>query len=445
MTSTPQSPPLRAPVPTVRRATFAPYIAGAFAVVAVLFGGVGVWAVTTDIAGAVLAGATVVVDSSVKKVQHPTGGVVGEIHVRNGDRVSAGDLLIRLDETMTRANLQIITKQLDEFVVREARLAAERGNAPAIDIPEEIRARMGETAIKETVRGEISLFNSRRSSLESETSQLRERIRQLREESDGLDSQREAKATEITLIDKELESLADLELQRLVTTSKMMSLRREAARLRGEHARLLSAAAQTRGKITEIEISVVQREQEFRTEVVKELRDVQTRIAELGERKIAALDQLQRVDIRAPTDGIVHELSINTVGGVISPSEPLMLIVPNDDRLVIEAMIDPRDREQVRIGAPAVIRFAAFNMRTTPEVMGEVTRISADLAEDKRTGSTFYLVRLSIGEAELAKLGDNRLVPGLPADVQITTNERTALSYLVKPLQDQLAKAFRER
>lgn len=429
-----------------RRTSTAPYLIGAFAVIALLCGGIALWAVTTNIAGAVLAPATVVVDSNVKKIQHPTGGVVGEIRVRNGDRVKAGDLLVRLDETVTRANLQIVSKQLDELWLREARLAAERDAATAIRFPAALEKRRGEAAIVEILNGETSLFNTRRSSLEAQQQQLRERIEQYDQEAGGLDAQREAKAIEIRLIDEQITSLVDLEEQKLVTASKMIALRREAARLKGEQATLQSTAAQTRGKISEIELTILQRQQEFQTEIVKELREVQTKIAELDERRVAAEDQLRRVEIRAPEDGIVHQLAVHTVGGVISNSEPLMLLVPNDDRLVIEAQVAPKDRDQLTIDATATIRFAAFNQRTTPEVRGNVVGIAADLTEDRRTGLSYYTVRISIPEDQLALLGkDNKLVPGMPADAQIMTTDRTAYSYLIKPLEDQITRAFRER
>lgn len=423
-----------------------PYIAGALAVVVLLFGGVTLWALTTDIAGAVLAPGTVVVDSSVKKIQHPTGGVVGEIAVRNGDRVQAGDLLVRLDETVTRANLQIVSKQRDELLLRSARLVAERDGASEIRFPPELADRRNEPGIAESFAGETSLFRTRRRTLEAQVQQLRERIEQFDQEASGLDAQRAAKDIEIKLIDEQIVSLIDLEKEKLVTASKMIALRREAARLKGEQATLLSSAAQTRGKISEIEISILQRQQEFSTEVVKELRESQAKLAEFDERRVAAEDQLRRVDIRAPVAGIVHELAVHTVGGVISSSEPLMLIVPNEDRLVVEARVAPKDRDQLTIDAVAAIRFAAFNQRTTPEITGSVTRISPDLIEDQRTGMSYYTVRISIPESELAKLGaHNKLVPGLPADAQIKTSDRTAFSYLVKPLEDQITKAFRER
>jgi len=314
-----------------RQLSLTPYLAGAIAVVVLLFGGVTVWAMTTRIAGAVLATGTVVVDSYVKKVQHPNGGVVGEIRVKNGDRVKAGDLLIRLDETLLRSNLLIVSKQLDAHAVRERRLAAERDGAATFALPAELEPRRNNPTIAESLAGERSLFESRREGNASQERQLRERIRQFEQEASGLDSQREAKATEITLIQKELDSLLDLEERKLVTTAKMMSLRREAARLRGEHAALLASAAQTRGRIAEIEVAILQKQQDFRTEVVKELREVQTKIAELSERKVAAEDQLSRVEIRAPIDGLVHDLQVFTVGGVINAAEPLMPIVPRND------------------------------------------------------------------------------------------------------------------
>lgn len=436
------------PQPTLAkppRISLMPYVAGALIVVVLLFGGVAVWAVTTDIAGAVLARASVVVDSHLKKVQHPSGGIVGEIRVKNGDRVKTGDLLIRLDETLTRANLQIVVKQLDELKLRERRLVAERDVEPTLEFPAEYQARGGEPQIRESIAGELSLFRSRREANSSEIRQLRERIYQLEKEAGGLDAQRDAKSIEITLIDKELTSLLDLEERRLVTTAKMMSLRREAARLKGEHALLLSNAAQTRGRIAEMEIAIVQREQQFQTDVVKELREVQAKIAELSERKVAAEDQLARVEIRAPADGVVHDLQVFTVGGVINPSEPMMLIVPNNDRLVVEALVRPQDRDQIAVGAASRVRFAAFNQRVTPELRGSVSRIAADLITDQRTGESHYVVRISIPEEELAKLGDQKLVPGMPADVQITTEDRTALSYLIKPLEEQITRSFRER
>lgn len=422
-----------------------PYVVGGFAVVAMLIGGIGLWAKETEISGAVIARGTVVVDSNVKTVQHPSGGVVGEIRVRNGDRVRAGDLLVRLDETVTRANLQILVKQLDELAVRAARLDAEQiGRRTLLPSPD-MQRRHDDPNLAAIIDAERQLFESRRSSLQGKKDQLRERIGQLAREASGLEAQHHAKGIEIDLIRKELESLQDLETRKLVTTAKMLSLRREAARLEGEHAQLIAATAQTKGKIAETEVAILNIDEQFRTEVIQDLRDVQARTAELAERRVAAHDKLARIDIRAPVDGIVHELTVNTVGGVIAAGEPLMLIVPGDDELALEARIAPQDRDQVRVDATALIRFPAFNQRTTPEIEGYVAQIAADLTEDKHTGQPFYKVRLRLPARSLEKLGQEKLVSGMPADVYIRTSARTALSYLVKPIEDQFTKAFKER
>jgi HlyD family secretion protein len=247
------------------------------------------------------------------------------------------------------------------------------------------------------------------------------------------------------LITDELEGLADLEAKQLVTKTKIAALRREKARLEGELGQFVAAAAQTQGRKTEISLQIVRLDQDMKTEVVKELRETQSKIAELSERKIAAEDQLRRIEIRAPQTGIVHQLAVFTVGGVVSPGEPIMLIVPEGDRLLVEARVAPKDIDQLYIGQFTRIRFAAFDQQTTPQVNGEVTGISADLSRDQTTGETYFTVRINIPDEELAKLGSNKLQPGIPADVQIKTQDRTALSYLMKPLADQIDKAFRER
>jgi len=225
----------------------------------------------------------------------------------------------------------------------------------------------------------------------------------------------------------------------------MMALRREVARLDGEKAQLIAAGAQTRGRIAEIELQILQIDQELRTEIVRELRDIQAREAELVERKVAAEDQLKRVDIRAPQAGIVHQLAVHTVGGVVSPGEALMVIVPQEEKLVIEARLAPNDIDQARAATRASVRFPAFNQRTTPEIEGRVAKISAELVHERETGQAYFLTRVELTEEQLKRLEGLRLVPGMPAEVLIKTGDRTALSYLWKPVEDQFAKAFRER
>jgi membrane fusion protein, type I secretion system len=411
----------------------------------VALGGVGGWASTTRIAGAVVAPGIVVVETSVKKVQHPTGGVVGEIRVRDGDRVTAGDLLIRLDETVTRANLQVITKQLDELGIRQARLGAERDREDILRVPSILASRLSEPEIAAMVAGERTLFESRKEALAGQKSQLRERIAQLKEEIAGLTGQADAKAREIALVQIELEGVEKLWAKNLVSITKLTAMRREDARLDGERGQLVASAAQAKGKIAETELQIIQLDQEMRKEVMKDLREAQAKEAELFERKVAAEDQLKRIDIRAPQAGVVHQLSVHTIGGVVTRAEPIMLIVPEDDSLVVEAKLSPQDIDHIRPGREAYIRFPAFNQRTTPEFEGQVTRVAADLTKDQQNNLAYYIARISIAEKDQARTEVMRLVPGMPAEVHIRTTERTALSYLMKPLFDQFALAFKER
>ena len=425
------------------------YVLAGIATLVLLFGGIGGWAATTDLAGAVMAAGTVVVAGNVKKIQHPTGGVVGEIYVKNGDRVKSGDLLVRLDETMTRANLQVITKQLDELIGRQARLRAERDDATTIEFPQELLKRSVEPSVAQILTGEKKLFESRVNSRNSQKGQLGERILALDEEIGGLKSQAESKGLEIELIGKELTGLEILEAKQLVTTTKLMSLRREGARLKGERSQMLASAASSKGKIAEIQVQRLGIDHDAKSEVLKELRESEGKIAELSERRTAADDQLRRVELHSPVDGVVHQMSVFTVGGVVNTAEPLMLIVPEGDKLVIEAKIAPQDIDQARAHEDAIIRFPAFNQRTTPHVSGRIINIAADLTHDQpqqqQGNPAYYQARIAILDDEMSKLAGLKLVPGMPAEVQIRTTSRTAITYLLKPLQDQFAKAFKER
>lgn len=428
-----------------RNTQIAPYMFGGMVVTFLMFGGLGVWAATTQISGAVVARGMVVVETSEKKVQHPTGGVVGAILVKNGDRVRANDLLVRLDETVARANVQMVTKQLDQLSAREARLKAERDDSAKIVMPISLKKRANESGVAEIIAGETNLFESRLKTREGQKAQLRERISQLDDECSGISSQIAAKQRELELIAKELEGLETLEDRKLVRTEKMTSMRREVARLEGEKGQLQASAAATKGKISETELQILRIDQELKTEVANDLRETQTKQAEYIERRAAANDQLTRIDLRAPQDGIVHQLSVHTVGGVVNPGEPIMLIVPDSDKLVIEAKIAPQDIDQIFKGQQAMIRFGAFDHRSTPELQGNVIDISANVTQNQQTGEGFYTARVALPETQIKRLGAQKLLPGMPADVQIRTRDRTALSYLLKPLEDQIVKAFRER
>jgi membrane fusion protein, type I secretion system len=412
---------------------------------ALLVTGVGGWAASTSISGALIAPASIVVDSNTKKVQHPTGGVIGELLVRDGDRVKAADVVARLDQTVTRANLAIIVKGLDEFTARKARLTAERDQADTITFPQTLVARAHEADIAQIIHGEQKLFELRRSARSGQKAQLRQQSEQLQEEIVGLTAQQKAKVREISLINRELEGVRELFKSNLVPLARLTQLEREATRLDGEQAQLIAAVAQAKGKIAEIELKIIQIDVDLSSEVAKEMREIDAKIGEFVERRVSAEDQLQRVDIRAPQDGTVFQLSVHTVGGVVSPGETIMLIVPNDESLSVEAKINPQEIEQVQLNQKTVLRFSAFNFATTPEIYGHVSRISADTTSDQRTGQTYYTIRISIAADELSRLGHVKLVPGMPVECFIQTGERTALSYFLKPLQDQMMRAFRER
>jgi HlyD family secretion protein len=420
------------------------HIYAGLALAALLVAGVGAWAIETRISGAVVAPGTLVVSSSLKKVQHPVGGVVGELRVRDGDRVKAGDVVMRLDETVTRANLAIVDQTLVDQTARKARLVAEQDGAEEISFSPDLKARISEADVQDAMLGEMRLLRVRRTSREGQKSQLQERIAQTHEQIRGLKEQVVAKDREIDLLTQQLSGLEDLWSKRMIEFSKLVGVRRDAARIAGERGALVSAIAQAIGKIAETEIQVLQVDQDLRTEVGKELADVRGKIAEYVERKITAEDQLKRIDIRAPQSGIVHELAVHTVGGVISAGEPIMMIVPEADALEVETKVNPQDIDQVHFGQKAVLRFPAFNQRTTPEIDGAISYVSADLSTDQHTGTTFYKARVAIPADGIARLGDVHLVPGMPVESFVQTTERTVISYLTKPLMDQVNRAFKE-
>jgi HlyD family secretion protein len=407
--------------------------------------GVGGWAATTELSGAVIAPGSIVVDTNVKKVQHLTGGIVGELLVRDGQRVRSGEVVLRLDETVTRANLAIVTKGLDEMNARRSRLAGERDGAAELTFPAALLVRANEPDVAAAIDSERKLFELRRSARLGQKSQLKERIAQLEEEIRGYTALQEAKAEEIELIQRELEGVRALWNKNLIQINRLISLEREAARLKGERAQSISATAQSRGKIGEIELQIIQIDQDLSSEVARELREVDAKIGEFIERKVAAEDQLRRIEIRAPQDGMVHQLAVHTVGGVVTPGDPIMLIVPAADALSVEAKVWPQDIDQLHLGQSAGLRFSAFNQRTTPEINGMITRISADVSHEEKSGQSYYTIRIGIRPEEIARLGDVKLVPGMPVETFMKTHDRTVISYLTKPLQDQILRAFRER
>jgi HlyD family secretion protein len=421
------------------------HLVAAIVVVLVLVIGVGGWAATAVISGAVVASGSIVVDSNVKKVQHLTGGIVGELRVRDGDRVRAGDIVVRLDETVTRANLAIVTKGLDELTARKARLESERDGSDTIIFPAQLLAGAGDPDRAAAMDSERKLFTLRRTARNGQKAQLRERIAQFQEEISGLIAQQDSKAKEIALIERELAGVRELWKQNLVQLTRLTALEREAARLDGERGQLIAAAAQAKGKIAETTLQILQIDQDIASDVAKELREVDGKIGEFIERKVTAEDQLKRTDIRAPQDGTVFQSAVHTIGGVITAGDPIMLIVPDADNLSVEVKVNPQDIDQLQLNQKAILRFTAFNVRTTPEIEGTVTRISADTSTDQRTGQSYYTVRIAMAADQVERLGDVKLLPGMPVEAFVQTGDRTMFSYLMKPLHDQFVRAFREK
>jgi len=407
--------------------------------------GVGGWAATATLAGAIIAQASVVVETDVKKVQHQVGGIVAELNVKDGDRVEAGAVLIRLDGTLTGASLAMVTRTLDEMAGRHARLFAERDGSASISFPPELlRQASGDNSVARIIAGEQRLFEARKTGRAGQEAQLRERIAQLAEEAQGLTAQRSAKEQEIAFIQDELRGVQSLYDRNLLPMNRVTALRRDSTRLEGEKGQIISAIAQAKGKVAETELKIIQIDQDLHTEVLRDLREIEGRIGELTERRISAEDQFRRTELRAPQSGIVHQLNVHTVGGVIAAGETLMVIVPQAEGLSVEARVPPQNIDQIRPGQTVMIKFSAFDQNTTPQLVGTVRVIAADITRDPRTNQPYYAIRVAVSDEEIARLKGLRLVPGMPAEAHLQTHMRTALSYLAKPLTDQFSRAFRE-
>lgn len=415
------------------------------AVVGFFAGMLGVWSMTTTLQGAVAAAGQFVVAGEVKKVQHPTGGVVGELMVRDGDRVKAGDVVLRLDETVARANYQIVSKQIDEFAVRSLRLAAERDGAAGFAFTPEIESRKASPEIAQLIAAETRLFEVRRAARDGQRAQLRKRVAQLRDEIAGLKAQQVAKERESGIIAVELVGVEDLYRRNLVQLTRLSALQRDQAALEGQRGQLLASIAQSEGKIAEIELQIIQIDEDQRAEVMKELREIQGREGELVERRSAAQDQLRRIDLRAPSSGTVHQLTVHTLGGVLQPGEPAMLIVPADEELQLEARVAPTDIDQISVGQPVRVKVQAGNQASNPELSGKVARISADISRDERQGTVYYTVRVALPRSEMERLAPVRVIAGMQAEAYIETVPRTPLDFLLKPITTQLDRTFRER
>lgn len=410
-----------------------------------LVGGMGGWATSTSLSNAVVGQGTVIIDQNVKKIQHLTGGIVSELMATEGAHVQAGDVLLRLDSTSVKANLAIIDSNLAQLYVRSARLQAERIGATefsAADIPPN---ELDIAVSKNLIDGEIQLFNARRSSLVGMRKQLEERKAQLSEEIQGDTLQLASIDEAIKLVDQEYDAAAKLYDQKIVTMQKVNGLKRQRVELDGNRGERLSSRAQAEGKIAEINLQILQLDEDRRTENSKDLTDVEAKTSEMQERRIAAVDQLNRLELRAPMGGRIYQMTVHTVGGVVNPGEVLMLLAPDQRDLTIEAKIATRDIDQLTRGQKVDIRFSAFDQRTTPEVQGEVVSISPDVVTEQRSGADYYPVRIKPEPASLQKLSNMKLYPGMPAEVFIKVADRSVISYMTKPLMDQISHTFREQ
>lgn len=404
--------------------------------------GIGGWAAQSPLSSAVIAGGQLVADTSIKKIQHQAGGTVKAIHVKSGDHVAAGDLLVELDDTQTRASLDMIRSELAELLGRKARLAAERDGATYITFPTGFADKQLDGA--RVVKGERELFEARARSMRDQQGQLRERIGQFRNEIVGLTSQEKAKFEELRLVKEEHKRVETMYEQQLVPVTRLLQIERDETRISGEDGSLIAQIARSKGEISETELRIIELDTSRRADAQKELRELEERIGELNQRQVAAEDAVRHVELRAPQAGTINELSVHTVGGVIGPGEVVATLVPQDDVLVVEVRVATSDIDQLYVGEAAVLRFTAFNQRTTPEFKGAVSSVGSDALRDQQSGTSYYSARVKINDDEVNKLRSLKLVAGMPVEAFIQTGERTALSYLVKPFRDQLARVFRE-
>jgi HlyD family secretion protein len=404
----------------------------------------GGWLTLVPLAGAVVVPGNLVVQSDVKAIQHPTGGIIAEIKVDNGNHVAAGDLLVRLDATQVKAAMQTIGKQLNEQQARIARLVAERDGLEQPDYPSELTSHMDDGNVRAVIASENSLFKARLSARQSQKDLLQGRVSQFNDEIGGMQAQSDSKSKQIDLINGELAGVQDLYDKHLVPLTRLTTLQREAARIDGERGQLVSSVAETKSKIGEAQLQIVKTDQDFRSEVVKDLGEAQAKEGELAEKFVAARDQLNRIEVRAPNSGTIHQLAVHTIGGVIKAGETIMEVVPDSDELQVEAHVQPKDIDHVHMGQAAFVRFSAFNQRTTPQLSGQVSFVSPDTTADPKSNATFYTVRIVLSEDQRHRLGSSQLMPGMQAEVFVQTGKRTMLSYLMKPLTEQLRRAFVE-
>ena len=446
---TPPRPGASKPQPTAPRSAkvsaAVPLLAG-FLVLLVLVGGFGVWAAITQISGAVIASGRIEVDSNRQVVQHVDGGVVEEVPVEEGDTVEKGQVLLKLDPTFVSTQLAITEDRLWETSARRARLEAERDGASEIEFSEELlAAAAADPEIEDLVEGQRNLFDARAETRESVKEQLRRRREQIASQIEGIEAQSTAVERQAELIGQELGDQQSLLDRGLAQASRVLSLQREDARIEGTRGELAASRAEAAGSITEIDLELIATDTRLREEAITELRDIRAEELELLEQRRAALAQSERLEVRAPVSGVVYGMTVFGAGSVVRPAEPVLYIVPQDRPLVIAARVDPLHIDNVYPGQEARLVLSAFDARTTPELQGQVVRVSADAFDDERSGAPFYRAEITLSEGERARLGEDKpLVPGMPVEAFIRTKDRTPLDYLTSPLTNYFKRAFRE-
>ncbi|MCJ8325166.1 MAG: HlyD family type I secretion periplasmic adaptor subunit [Rhizobiales bacterium] len=429
---------------TKNTSSFMPYIfSGLIAIILLIFG-IGGWATIAKISGAVIAQGQVVVEGKPKSVQHLDGGLIAQIYVQDGDVVKASDVLVRLDDTSLRANLAIIENRLIEYRINRVSLIAERDGSAELMIPEGLSNQITHENVKQMVASQKRLFATRREMLNSQISLLNKKIQQNGEQINGLVAIQKTKQQQFDIVNDELNSVKKLERNGHSTKIQLQIKQRESLQIEGEMAERLFEIARIKASNGETEIKMVQIKQDHLERVLSELKQMDGQIQELEQQKISSLNQLGRIDIVSPISGIVHNSQLHTVGGVITSATELMQIIPQDTNLIIETKLDPVNIDQVFIGQLASVRLSAFNQKTTPELDGVVDNISANVIQDRVTGGVFYQLIIKINQEEMSKLGQLKLIPGMPAEVFIKTKDRTTMNYLLKPLLDQINRAFRE-
>ena len=413
---------------------------------AILVGGFGTWAVRTQIAGAIIASGRIEVERNRQVVQHPTGGVVAKINVKEGDVVQAGDLLIELDSTRLTSQMAITEGQLYEIIARRGRLEAERDGRDTVTfLPELLDRATASEEVNELMEGQRNLFDARRESLAKAQEALEKRQSQIASQIEGIDAQSASLREQLELIEEEMGNQQSLFDRGLAQAGTLLALRRNAASLRGQLGELAANRAQAETRITETEIEALQLITQRREDAITQLRDMRYNEMELREQRAATKEELDRLDIRAPVSGIVYGLQVQTPRSVLQAAEPVLYLVPQDRPLVIAAQVEPVHIDQVLVGQQVSLRFSALDQRTTPELFGQVSLVSADAFEDEATRATYYRAEIVLAPGELERLGEGvSLIPGMPVEAYIRTADRSPLAYLTKPLVDYFNRAFRE-